>query len=272
VFEWKLSKIFAMIYEKVFSRPFFYKLNIALFKISLKGLGITNYDWSGEEKVLNLVKNTNPVVFDVGANVGNYSKMILKKFDHCELYCFEPHPKNFKLLKRNLKNKSLNLFNVALGEDNNKIELYDYNDKNGSTHASNNKEVFTKMYKKKFVKYKVNLIRLDDFIKDNKIKKIDLIKIDVEGNELSVLKGSKRIINNSIANIIQFEFNKMNIYTKTTFKDIYDLLNKNYFLYRILPKGYIKIQKYSELENEIYAYQNFIAISKKYSKKEKVTI
>jgi hypothetical protein len=55
-------------------------------------------------------------------------------------------------------------------------------------------------------------------------------------------------------------YSKMNIVSHSTFKDFWDLLSKNYKLYRIVNSNFlIEIKKYHPLRNEIYGYQNIIA-------------
>ena len=94
------------LYAICFSSPFFQKWNKFLYNLSLRGLGILNYQndfLSGEGKfVKNMLSDKNKqVVFDVGANVGNYSKKILASSKNATVYAFEPHPANYKSLVNN---------------------------------------------------------------------------------------------------------------------------------------------------------------------------
>ena len=87
-FKVNMFQVVLKIYRWVFARPRFRKVNLALFHMSLRGLGILNYKndrVSGEkyfiEKVLPVViKNSSPVFFDIGANIGNYSALLLNRF------------------------------------------------------------------------------------------------------------------------------------------------------------------------------------------------
>ena len=77
---------------------------------------------------------------------------------------------------------------------------------------------------------------------------------------MEVLKGAKILLGSQRIKAIQFEFNEMNIVSHSTFKDFWDLLSKNYKLYRIVNSNFlIEIKKYHPLRNEIYGYQNIIA-------------
>ena len=102
---------------------------------------------------------------------------------------------------------------------------------------------------------------LDNFAKKEKIKKIDFLKIDIEGNELSVLEGAKNLIKGNKISLIEFEFNEMNAYSRTFFKDFINLL-PNFKFYRIMPKGLYKLGPYKPITHEIFAFQNILAVKK----------
>src|SRR5207344_3202780 len=91
----------------------------------------------------------------------------------------------------------------------------------------------------------IGIIRLDDFLSENSIPHIDLIKIDVEGHELEVLRGMKLCIEQKKVEVIQFEFGSFNIISRTFFKDFWELLQNDYDIYRILKDGLFKIKAYS---------------------------
>jgi hypothetical protein len=103
-------------------------------------------------------------------------------------------------------------------------------------------------------------VALDKFLKEENIDCVDLLKIDTEGNEYKVLIGVSEYIYAGKIKAIQFEFYEMNIISKVSFKDFWDLLSK-YRFYRILPGGgLIEIKNYYPLTTEIYAFQNIVAI------------
>ena len=88
-----------------------------------------------------------------------------------------------------------------------------------------------------------------------------LDKIDVEGNEFSVLRGMKMALLSGKVNAIHFEFNEMNVMSRIFFKDFYDFLT-DYQFYRMLQDGLVEIGEYNPLFCEIFAYQNIVAIKK----------
>ncbi len=252
----------------LFARPQAARLNKLLFRLSLHGLGILNYKSnyiSGERAWLKsaLCDLNKPVVLDVGANVGDYSAMILEANSSAIIYAFEPHPKNVTRLKSRFGANWVGVIvPSAVGNVRGSLDLYDYLDKDGSSHASLYKEVIEEIHGQKSVKHSVEVLTIDDFCRDSCIEHIDLLKIDTEGNELKCLQGARRMLESGAIDAIHFEFNEMNVISHATFKDFWDILN-GYSFARLLPGGQkLPIDNYSALECELYAYQNIIALRK----------
>ena len=82
------------LYAKFFAKNIFSKFNNLLFNIGLRGLGILNYQnskISGEKRFLKnyLSRLPSPVIFDVGANNGEWSLLVSKIFPEASIYSFE---------------------------------------------------------------------------------------------------------------------------------------------------------------------------------------
>ena len=160
-------------------KPIFKSFNEKLFFLSLKGLGILNYRsgfLNGENHWLkNYLKVIDfPIIFDVGANEGDYTKTAIKNNNNAKIFCFEPHPKTYINLRNNLKDyigKNIYPFNFGLGSSNGKLSLYDREDNEGSQHATLFEGVIKELHKTNSNSYKVDIIKLDDFISKNKIYK-----------------------------------------------------------------------------------------------------
>jgi len=262
-----MLNIIYKLYGYLFARNIFRKFNTFLYHISLRGLGVLNYqnEYLVGEKVWlkNYLKDKeNPIILDIGANIGNYSKNILLTNTNSLIFAFEPHPITYKKLLSNITSNNFKAFNFGVGNQNGLLELWDYDTNDGSQHASLYKDVIQGLHKGNPISHSVEIIVLDEFLKSQKIKEIDLLKIDTEGNEFNVLLGCKEFLRNNKIKAIHFEFNEMNIISKVSFKDFWDYL-KEYDLYRILPGGnLLKIKNYSPISCEMYAFQNIIAILK----------
>ncbi|MCD2449762.1 FkbM family methyltransferase [Methylicorpusculum oleiharenae] len=218
---------------------------------------------SGEAEFVKRYFKNRPagVVLDVGANIGNYSKSLLATNPAISIYAFEPHPLTFLKLKENINAENFHAVNAAVGAQTGVLSLYDYQDNDGSSHASLYQDVIENIHNSKAIEHKVNVITLSDFIESNNIDKIALLKIDTEGNELNVLKGVTKQLEAGKISAIHFEFNEMNVASRTYFWDFWDLL-PNFDFYRLLPNDMVKIEKYKPVFCEIFAYQNIVAILK----------
>ncbi len=254
------------IYTFLFARKIFFKLNRFLFKLSIHGLGLRNNSnqfLSGENSFIKeLIKKEEfkkGVIFDVGANIGDYSIFIRENKVNTQIYAFEPHPDTFQQLLNNTLNLNINHFNVGLGDSTFETIIFDYKSNNGSQHASVYKEVIEDIHKSEVIETKISISTLDSIVDKYNIEQISLLKIDTEGNELSVIKGATKTIAASKINYIQIEFNEMNVISHTFLRDFMKLL-PNYKFYRLLPTEMLEIDEYVPLYHELFAFQNIIAV------------
>ena len=261
-----MSRLFYKLYAIVFARALFYKMNVILFRLSIRGLGVLNYyndKLSGEKFFLNKAlknKNHKKIIIDIGANVGNYTINVNNINNNTEIHAIEPMPATYKKLCENLDGiQGVKTYNIAIGKQSEKLTIYDYDDQN-SEHASLYKEVITELHESKNIsEYRVDVISLDEFCKMNNIENIDILKIDTEGYEYNILSGARKMLTEKRIGIIHFEFNEMNVVSRIFFRDFIYLL-ENYKLYRLLPKGFLPLNKYTPILYELFAYQNIIAI------------
>ena len=259
-------KIVVEIYRMLFARRIFYRVNRFVYRCSLRGIGVLNSEnarVSGEDVFLEkyLCRRDGCVVFDVGANVGSYSRKIFQSCPSATVYAFEPHPVTFATLEGSVGANGFYPVNAAASDSNGVMELYDYAQNDGSSHASLHRDVIEGLHKQKAVTHQVNVVALGDFAAKQNIGKIDLLKIDTEGNELKVLLGMKNYIDSGMVDAIHFEFNEMNVSSRTYFRDFWNLL-PNYDFFRLLPDGMVKIDIYEPDLCEIFAYQNIVALLK----------
>lgn len=217
---------------------------------------------SGEKDILNRLKesfnnNENLVVFDVGANVGGYTNMVLDCLgDRAKVHAFEPSIKTFEMLQKNVTSNQVQLNNYGCSDTTHTMSLY--SDKSGSGIASvyNRKLDFLGISMKKTEQSK--FVRIDDYCQENQIRHIHLLKLDIEGHELLALHGASDMISSNNIDYIQFEFGGCNIDSRTYFQDFYYLLHDKYDIYRILQNGLYKIDNYSTYL-EIFVTVNYLA-------------
>lgn len=259
-----MSTILIRIYVFVFARTVFSKFNKLLFRLSLGGLGVLNYKTSAESGERSFLKGYLPgrkgVLIDVGANKGHYSQEALKYNPTINIYAVEPHPKIFTYLSANLRGKNVVTINKGLSRESGILKLYDHADKDGSPHASLFEDVIADIHgAAATVAHQVEVTTLDKIVEAHNINEISLLKIDTEGNELEVLRGSANTLSKRKIKAIHLEFNEMNVISRVFFKDLWRMLS-GYKFYRLLPDEMLPIRTYSPLGCEIFAYQNIVAI------------
>lgn len=253
------------IYRCLFASSMFYKFNKMVFHLSLRGLGVLNYESyavSGEKYLINkllpiLIDNKKPIFFDVGANIGDYTRLLHNRFPNALIHSFEPHPGTYSNLCK-LELEDTKFHNVAVGDYNGTTALYDCADCNGSSLASVYKNVISEFYKENIKTEEVQIRTLDAIACNENIELIDYLKIDTEGSELAVLKGASTLLKKGAIRYIHFEFNNMNIISRVFFRDFRKLL-KNYCFFRLLPKSAILLNE-DPLLTELFAYQNIFAV------------
>lgn len=249
------------------NRPSLHAVARLLYDFSLRcnGIGIAFPGKSGltiaEERFLKRLARQlqGGTVLDVGANHGDYASFVKRLAPDSTVYAFEPHPKNFSILKAASQKNAFTAIPCAVSNESGSVKLYDFADKDGSTQASLGEETIIFQDDSKTVSYDVKCITLDEFISEHDIKNIDLLKIDTEGFDLSVLQGGQNMIRNSVAKLIQFEIIPADVARRITVRDFFEIL-PGYDLYRLCLNGdLMPMQRYSVKECEVYVIHNIFA-------------
>ena len=159
------------------------------------------YDFYIETQRLSILP-PKPIIIDIGANIGQYSIAVKSFFPKAELYSVEPDPNVFKLLMNNTKSlKSITTYNYALASKTGSIDFYV--NKEFSEWSSIIKQG-----------YNVNKIRVKAIKGDTlfaNLKYIDLLKIDVEGAELEVIRGLVKTLKKSKYLLIELSLSRNKI-------------------------------------------------------------
>lgn len=144
-------------------------------------------------------------VLDVGANKGDVTLAALKTYPSCKVICFEPVTATFELLKKNLSQYSDRtfLYNSALAEKEGvgEINITSFHGANSILPKSDFHSQFNP-HIGEINKEQISLLRLDDIASKLPTNHIDVMKIDVEGYEINVLKGGRSFIQSSVDTII----------------------------------------------------------------------
>jgi FkbM family methyltransferase len=255
-------------YRRFFVGTRWYRLNVFLHELSLHGLGILNHEnemLSGEQAALRRIldgasaRSGTPVVLDIGANVGDFSRRVKAAAPWARVFAFEPHPAIFPRTQAAAKAAGFEAIQAGCGEKRGQFTLYDYSDfRAGSQHASLYQDVIEELHGASAAAHDVQIITVDDFLCERNIDHVLLLKIDTEGHEANVLRGARRALDDDRIDFVQFEFNWTNLASRTFFRDLVELLPR-YQLFRLLPDGWAPLP-YSPLTCEVFAYQNVVAV------------
>ena len=209
--------------------------------------------------VTKLVKKGN-IVFDIGANFGWYSCHFAQLVGEAgKVHIFEPtnaieELKNNLILNRFMKKCILN--KVALGEKEEVKTLF-IPQKLGTAFASLCEHSYSG--DKKSVKISVPVKKLDDYVSLNRIKKIDFIKMDVEGGEYFVLKGAENVLK-QYSPVVMLELQDVHTkYFGYSPKELISYLEKfEFVLYEIDEKNFGSLKKVNLFHNT--RNYNFLAV------------
>jgi len=172
---------------------------------------------------------------DVGSHKGEFLSYILKLKNVKKIFAFEPQIAIYKILSKNFSHKKIKITNIAIDKEVSKKYIYINKFTNTSTLSILDKKSFYLKFKnlltrskKNFVqKYIVKTNTIDNLFSNIKLKN-SLLKIDVEGFEINVLKGSTKKIANEIDYIL-IENQFVNLYKKSSSKKNHEFLIKNNF-------------------------------------------
>jgi FkbM family methyltransferase len=221
-----------------------------------KGAG-RGWDLEGEVKAASeTIFSSNPVVFDIGAHQGEWSKFFLMRNPNTRLFLVEPD-QACQAIIRNLNLPNSTLIPFAVSQEQGTSTLYSFGP--GDSGASLHKQRY--FHEQSHDQCSVQTTTIDRLIDDFSLEFIDFIKMDIEGHELDALRGATKSLSQRKIGALSFEFGLKNLDSRTFFSDFWDLLTSNGFqLYCILAGGkLLQISNYSEELEYFRGCSNYIA-------------
>jgi FkbM family methyltransferase len=194
------------------------------------------------------------VAFDVGARVGDWSKSLIdaasRRPGGLEIHAFEPVPDSRRALadanKPQIDDGTLRVNSVALSDDSRRLPFYVPHVMAGTSTLHPDTSV---SYQSVF---EVETTTAADYCRVNSIDRIDLMKVDTEGNDLKVIRGALPLLRDARIGVLQFEYNHRWIYSRCYLKDVFDLLrNTPYRVAKVCSDG---LEAYADWHPELERY------------------
>jgi FkbM family methyltransferase len=215
---------------------------------------------NGEFRVLREWIPACRVVFDVGANRGDWTELALTINPGIEVHAFEPARDSFAALVAKVP-AQVRCNNVALGSVAEERELFTL----GADSQLKSLYARTGLEDEHRIETptsgeRVTVTTLDDYCRGAGVEAIDFLKIDAEGHDLEVLRGARGLIERKAVRFIQFEYGAALVESRTFLKDFFAFFqNLGYDLHKIHAEGYSHYPRYNvRLDN--FQYQNWLVV------------
>lgn len=215
-----------------------------------------NFYSNGEHFVLKSLEGCGfKTIFDVGANVGDWTLMARQIFPDAEVHAFEIVGQTYETLKRRtagVPDIVLNEFGLSDADGEIAIKFFPGADALATAtdypHSQGHVTVAGRT------------VRGDAYVEEKQIERIDFLKIDVEGMENLVLEGLRETFEAGKVSVVQFEYGTVNILTGFLLHDFYEFfVSRGYRVGKIYP-NYVEFRDY-KFEHEDFIGPNFLAVS-----------
>lgn len=203
------------------------------------------------------------VVFDVGANIGDWSASFLGLLSDAkinasvDLYAFEPVISTAEILKRNLgeNHGCLHYESLALSAESGNASIFV-----GEGSGINSLHENTLRGDEQSVE--IVTASATDFCKDRDIQQVQLLKCDTEGHDMEVIRGALPLLAEGRISVLQFEYNHRWIAARNYLKDVFVLIeNLPYVLVKLQSDHLLILSKWHP-ELERFFEGNYALINK----------
>ena len=209
------------------------KLGNILYKycFPLYNLSYTKFKLKNDKTEIDLLKKIikpGDSILDIGSNIGFYAKILSALTGNSgKVYCFEPDSTNFQYLKKNTKAiENIKLFNKAVSDKKDILKVYKSKLLNVDhrTYPVNNYDSIEE----------IESLSIDELISEHIISKVDIIKIDIQGYEMTAFKGMYNLLstNNDLKIVAEYwphGFKRAGT-TAIAFYDFFDQLGYRFYL------------------------------------------
>lgn len=205
------------------------------------------------------------VVVDVGANVGRWTQSALEVKPRATYHLFEPSPATFATLRTELAGAiaegRIHCNNVALGEKAGVLVLHEYPGQSTLNTIHRRLSVEQSLHLSTPQPRDIPVLSLDSYCAAAGLPLINFLKIDVEGHELAVLRGARRLLSRRMVDFIQLEYGGTYKDAGTRLAEVFDELGRHgYLMFELRGDELIHHPSFQPaLEN--FQYALYLAVS-----------
>jgi 2-O-methyltransferase len=187
-------------------------------------------------EIKNLINKDNPIIFEIGCADGGDTLDFINTFNDLTIYCFEPEPKNIKLVKEKINYKKHYLFEGVISDVNGDLEFNRSRTDNPDdlSYSGSIKKPKEHLNEWSFIKFDeqimVKSITLDSFCEENNIELIDFIWADVQGAEENLILGGLKTLNTKVRYFYTEYSNKEYYEGQLTLNSLLNLLGDSWEL------------------------------------------
>lgn len=218
----------------------------------------------GEVTVIEYFIRSKGLIFDVGAYTGEWSDIVLERFPDITIHQFEPALDSFEQLSKNCADQveigRVVQNNCIVSNVEGFVPFYYYSNQPVLSTVYRRNKTIEERFKLDVRIEMIPSTTLDAYCELKGIHHIDFLKIDTEGGEYDVLKGSRALLENQAIDCIQFEYGGCFMDSNITLKEVFDYLTSfGYRVFKISSDGLSEITEFTT-KLESYVYCNFLAI------------
>jgi len=206
------------------------------------------------------------VVFDIGANIGDWLRSLLDVAERLgflsqlDVHAFEPVPATYERLLNMIKNDQRAAVAVtkpeclAMSSSQGSASMFVVGDGVGINSLHKDSTAIDTQS----IAIETNTV--DNYLKENNIKTVHLLKCDTEGHDMEVLRGAQNALRHEFIYVLQFEYNHRWVFSRNFLKDVFDLVaDLPYAIGKVTPS---LVEFYSEWHPELERFfeANFVIV------------
>jgi FkbM family methyltransferase len=187
-------------------------------------------------EIKNLINKENPIIFEIGCADGGDTLEFINTFNDLEIYCFEPEPKNIKLVKERINYPKHHLFEGVISDVNGELTFNRSRTDNPDdlSYSGSIRKPKEHLNEWSFIKFDeeiiVKSITLDKFCEDKNIQLIDFIWADVQGAEENLILGGLNTLNTKVRYLYTEYSNKEYYEGQLKLENLLNLMGDNWEL------------------------------------------